>query len=137
MGSEKNFPLILGSILTLFTLPPDPDLLFHCTYKMKNNNNNTVFKHSSSSVAQLCLTLCDPMDCNTPGFPVHHQLPELAQTHVPQVGDAIQPSNPLSSPPPPAFIKVFPSESVVCIRSAGQGSGVLASASVPPVNIQD
>ena len=56
-----------------------------------------------SSVAQLCLTLCYPMDCSMPGFLVHHQLPELAQTHVCQVGDAIQPSNPLSSPSPPAF----------------------------------
>ena len=46
---------------------------------------------------------CDPMDCSTPGFPVHHQLPELTQTHVHRVGDAIQPSHPLSSPPPPAF----------------------------------
>ena len=48
-----------------------------------------------SSVAQLCLTLCDPMDCSTPDFPVHHQLLELAQTHVYQVDDAIQPSHPL------------------------------------------
>ena len=55
------------------------------------------------SVAQLCLTLCDPMDCTTPGFPVHHQLPELTQTHVHRVGDAIQPSHPLLSPSPPAF----------------------------------
>ena len=51
-----------------------------------------------SSVAQLCLTLCDHMDCSTPGFPVHDQLPELAQTHVHQVGDAIQPSHFLSPP---------------------------------------
>ena len=56
-----------------------------------------------SSVAQPCLTLSDPMDCSTPGFPVHHQLPELAQTHVHWVSDAIQPSHPLSSPSPPAF----------------------------------
>ena len=56
-----------------------------------------------SSVAQLCPTLCDPMDCSTPGFPVHHPLPELIQTHVYQVGDAIQPSHPLSSPSPPAL----------------------------------
>ena len=55
------------------------------------------------SVPQSCLTLCDPMDCNTPGFPVDHQLPELAQTHVHHVGDAIQPSHPLSSPSPPTF----------------------------------
>ena len=56
-----------------------------------------------SSVAQSCPALCDPMDCSTPGFPVHHQLLELAQTHVHWVGDAIQPYHPLSSPSPPAF----------------------------------
>ena len=46
---------------------------------------------------------CDPMDCSTPGFPVHHQLPKLVQTHVHPVSEAIQPSHPLSSPSPPAF----------------------------------
>ena len=56
-----------------------------------------------SSAAQSCLTLCNPMDCSTPGFPVHHQLPELIQTHVHRVGDAIQPSHPLSSLSLPAF----------------------------------
>ena len=56
-----------------------------------------------SSVTQSCLTLCDPMDCNTPSFPVHHQLLKLTQTRVPQVSDAIQPSHPLLSPSPPAF----------------------------------
>ena len=56
-----------------------------------------------SSVTQSCLTLCDPMDCSTPGFPVHHQLPELAKTHVHWVSDAIQPSHPLSVPSPLAF----------------------------------
>ena len=56
-----------------------------------------------SLVTQSCLTLCDPMDCSTPGFPVHHQLPELAQTHVHRVGVAIQLSHPLLSPSPPAF----------------------------------
>ena len=55
-----------------------------------------------SSVTQSCLTLCDPMDCSTPGFPVHHQLPEFTQTQVHRVGDAIQPSHPLSPPSPPA-----------------------------------
>ena len=55
-----------------------------------------------SSVAQLCPTPCDPMNCSTPGLPVHHQLPEFTQTHVHRVGDAIQPSHPLSSPFPPA-----------------------------------
>ena len=56
-----------------------------------------------SSVAQSCPTLCDPMYFSTPGFPVHHQLPELTQTHVHQVSDALQPSHLLSSPSPPAF----------------------------------
>ena len=55
-----------------------------------------------SSVAQSCLTLCDPMDFSTPGLPVHHQLPEFTQTHVHRVSDTIQPSPPLSSPSPPA-----------------------------------
>ena len=55
-----------------------------------------------SSVAQLCLTVT-PLDCSTSGFLVHHQLPELAQTHVHEVSDAIQPSHPLSSSSPPAF----------------------------------
>ena len=54
----------------------------------------------SCLVTQSCLTLCDLMDCSTPGFPVHHQLPELAQTHVHRDNDAIQPSHPLSSPSP-------------------------------------
>ena len=53
-----------------------------------------------SSVAQSCPTPCDPMNCSTPGLPVHHQLPEVTQTHVHRVSDAIQPSHPLSSPSP-------------------------------------
>ena len=57
----------------------------------------------SSSVTQSCLTLCDRMDCSTPGLPVLHHLPELAQTHVHWVGDAIQPSYPRSSRSPPTF----------------------------------
>ena len=73
-----------------------------------------------SSDAQSCLTLRDPMNCSTPGLPVHHQLPEFTQTHVHQVRDAIQPSHPLSAPSPPASIfpstRVFSNESVLCIR---------------------
>ena len=73
-----------------------------------------------SSVTQLCLTLCNPMDCSTPGFPIHHQLPELTQTHVHRVSDAIQPSHPLLSPSPPASIfpsiRVFSNESVLHSR---------------------
>ena len=55
-----------------------------------------------SSVVQSCPTLCDPMNCSTPGLPVHHQLPEFTQTHAHRVGAAIQPSHPLSFPSPPA-----------------------------------
>ena len=62
-----------------------------------------LISQSVSSVAQSRLTLCDPMNCSTPGFPGHHQLPELAQTHVHRVGDAIPPFHPLLSPSPPAF----------------------------------
>ena len=60
-------------------------------------------KTQFSSAAQSCPTLCDPMNRSTPGLPVHHQLPEFTQIHVHRVGDAIQPSNPLSSPSPPAL----------------------------------
>ena len=72
-----------------------------------------------SSVAQSCLTLRNPMDCSTQGFPVHHQLPELAQIHVHRVSDAIQPSHPLLSRSPPSIfpsIRVFSNESVLRIR---------------------
>ena len=73
-----------------------------------------------SSVAQLCPTFCNPMDYSTPGLPVHHQLQELAQTHVQQIGDAIQPSHPLCPllllPSIFPRIKVFSNESVLCSR---------------------
>ena len=61
-----------------------------------------LFMIQFSSVAQSCPTLCNPMNCSTPGLPVHHQLPEFTQTHVHRVSDAIQPSHPLLSPSPPA-----------------------------------
>ena len=70
--------------------------------KLKINYHQFSSVQLLSSV-QLCPTLCDPMDCSTPGFPVLHQPLELAQTHVHQVGDTIQPSYPLSSPSPHAF----------------------------------
>ena len=70
-----------------------------------------------SSVTQLCPTICETMDCSMPGFPVHHQLPELTQTHVHRVGDAIKPSHPLSSllllPSILPNIRVFSIESVM------------------------
>ena len=70
----------------------------YCFWQLLEKKESVQF----SSVAQSCLTLCDPMNCSMPGLPVHHQLPEFTQTHVHQVSDAIQPSHPLSSPFPPA-----------------------------------
>ena len=73
-------------------------------YKEKTTRDRTLrITVQFSSVAQSCPTLCDPMNHSTPGLPVHHQVPEFIQTHVHWVGDAIQPSYPLSSPSPPAF----------------------------------
>ena len=71
--------------------------------KLRIENMTTMVSVQFSSVAQWCPTVCDRMDCSTPGFPVHHQLPELTQTHGHRVSDAFQPSHPLSSPSPPAF----------------------------------
>ena len=73
-------------------------LLLSAYQQTKTFPENSLF----SSVAQSCPTLYDPMNCSTPGLPVHHQLPEFTQTHVHRVGDAIQPSHPLSSSSPPA-----------------------------------
>ena len=67
----------------------------------KEKHQYSISSIQFSSVTQLCPTLCNPMNSSTPGLPVHHQLPEFTQTHVHQVGDAIQPSHPLSSPSPP------------------------------------
>ena len=92
-----------------------------------------------SSVTHSCPTLCDPMDCRMPGFPVHHQLLELAQTHVHWVGDDSQPSHPLSSPFS-SCLQSFPSSGSFpmswLFTSGGQSTGVSVSASVLPMNIQ-
>ena len=92
-----------------------------------------------SSVAQSCLILCHPMNCSMPGLPVNHKLPEFTQSHVHRVGDAIQPSHPLSSPSPPA---PNPSRHQslfqwVNFTSGGQSIGVSALASVLPMNTLD
>ena len=96
------------------------------------------FYHQFSSVAQSCPTLCDPMNCSTPGLPVHHQLPEFTQTRVHRVSDAIQPSHPLSSPSPPA---PNPSQHQSFPMSqhfawGGQSTGVSALVSFLPKNTQ-
>ena len=93
-----------------------------------------------SSVAQLGPTLCDPKDSSMPGLPVHHQLPELTQTQVHRVGEAIQPFHPLLSPSPPA-LNLSQHQGLFqrgqFFTSCGQSIGVSASASVLPMNIQD
>ena len=90
------------------------------------------------SVAKLYPTLCDPIVCSTPGFPVLHYLPEFAQTHVCWVSDAIQPSHPLSLPSPPALNLLqhqsFPVSQL--IASGDQSIGASVSTSVIPMNIQ-
>ena len=101
--------------------------------------NNRIW-YQFSSVAQSCPTLCDPMDCRTPGFPVHHQFLELTQTHFHRVGNAIQPSHPLSSPSPSTFNlsqhqALFQMSWLFTL--GGLSIGVSASASVLPMNIQD
>ena len=79
---------------------------------MANRWGNSGNSFQLSSVAELCPTLCDSMDCSTPGLPVYHQIPEFTQTHADWVSDAIQWSHPLSSPSPPALKRVSSSHQV-------------------------
>ena len=94
-----------------------------------------------SSVAQLCPTLCDPMNRSTPGLPVHHQLPELTQTHAHRVGDAIQPSHPVvpfsSCPQSLPASGSFPMSQLFTWGGQSIGVSASASASVLPMNTQD
>ena len=110
-------------------------VIFSLGLEIKRFHSHLIF----SSVAQSCLTLCDLGDCCTPGFPVHHQLPEFTQTHVHWVGDAMQPSHPLSYPSPPVFNLAQHQDLFKCqfFASSGQSIGVSASASILPMNIQD
>ena len=87
------------------------------------------------SSVQSSLTLCDPMNHSMPGLPVHHQLRDFTQTHVHQVGDAIQPSHPLSCPQSFPASGSFPMSQL--FTSGGQSIGVSASISVLPMNTQD
>jgi len=97
--------------------------------------------HQFNSVTQSCPTLCDPMDCSTSGFPVHHQLPELTQTHVHQASDAIQLSYPLLSPSPLAFNHSWHQGLFKWVNSLHQMAKVLEfqlkDSSILPMNIQD
>ena len=116
---ESSWPreqtLVSCKVGRFFTFRATRELawIFKPIFQKKNNNNNKKKNHilsslqlkqvvQFSSVTQSCPTLCDLMNCNTPGLPVHHQLPEFTQTHAHRVGDAIQPSHPLSSSSPPA-----------------------------------
>ena len=101
------FLLISVKITNLpVTIPPFPSPCIDLSVLCLNHIDSLkIVKATSvqfSSVAQSCLTLCDPMNRSTPGLPVHHQLPEFTQIHVHRVSDAIQPCHPLSSPSPPA-----------------------------------
>ena len=106
--------LWISSFVLFFNIPHISEL---CTL----NSLFTIF----SSVTQLCPALCDPMDCSTPGLPVHHQLPEFTQTHVHWVNDAIQLSHTLSSPSPPAFILSHHQGLFKWVSSSNQGAKVL------------
>ena len=97
-------------------------------------NSVCIYWVQFSSVAQSCLTLCDPMNRSTPGLPVHHQLLEFSQTHVHWVGNAIQPSHPLSSPSPPALNLSQHQGLFQWVRSSHQVAKALAS--LLPMNIQ-
>ena len=98
-----------------------------------------IWKFWDSVQSLSCVQLCDPMDCSTPGFPVHLQPPELAQTHVPWISGVIQPSNPVV--PFSSSLQSCPAtgsfQMSQFFASGGQSIGVSASASVLPLNIQD
>ena len=109
--------------------------MFCQSFRYASNEHSVQF----SSVIQSCPTLWDFMDCSTPGLPVHHQLPGFTQTHIHWVGDAKQPSYPLSSPSPPAlsFPASRPFPVSPFLASGGQSIGASSLASVLPTNIQD
>ena len=96
-----NWKFVTPNFPHLFRSLPTPVIMF-VSLTMFLFVMLIVFSVQFSSVAQSCPTPRDPLNCSTPGLPVHHQLPEFTQTHIHRVGDAIQPSHPLSSPSPPA-----------------------------------
>ena len=98
-----SYPVSSTVLFTKFSSVQSLSRVQLCKFIILIKFNLTISFSLFDSVTQLCLTLCNPLDCGTPGFPVHHQLPEFAQTYVHQVGDAIQPSHPLLSLSPPAF----------------------------------
>ena len=135
MGTIRQQPLwcFMGNVLCFMgDVLWEKNLQVTCSFR--------VTASQFSSVAQSCQTLCDPMDCSTPGLPVHHQLPEFTQTHVHWVGDTIQPSNPLTSPSPPAFNLSQHQGLFKWVNSLYQVAKVLEfqlQTSVFPMNTQD
>ena len=127
-GEGERFPLTLLSVCGWINNKVD-------TRQINRRKPNLVLWASVSSVTQWFLSLCDPMDCSTPGLPVHHQLPELVHPHVHGVSDAIQPSHPLS----PLLLLPFPTSGSFLMSQffASGGQSIGASASVLPMNIQD
>ena len=101
IGTIKS--ILMWNFLSLFTIVCTRVKSTQHRYKAGRYELMQLFEFSVSSVTQSCPALCDAMDCSSPGFPVHRQLPELTQTHVHSVGDAIPPSHPLLSPFPPAL----------------------------------
>ena len=99
------FNYLLTENILLFTLLSHAAIFFYNSLPLYNilSSSRLISTIQFCSVAQLCLTLCDPMDCHMPDLPVHHELLELTQTHVHWVSDGIQPSHPLLSPSPPTF----------------------------------
>ena len=132
-GSSALVSLAVPSL----ALPTLLSISTHCPGSLLLGFDKHLYTQFSS--VQSCPTLCDPMDRSTPGFPVHHQLPELTQTHAHRVGDAIQPSLPVvpfsSCPQSLPASGSFPVS--LFFASSGQSIGVSASASVLPMNIQD
>ena len=98
IDGEKTVETVADFIFLGFKITVDGD----CSHEIKRRLLlGRKVMTNLSSVTQSCLTLYDPMNHSSPGLPVHHQLPEFTQTHLHRVGDAIQPSHPLSSPSPP------------------------------------
>ena len=133
---KQNYTIDVQTIL--YVKNPQGDLEKLAWYKV-SENEHCWFKYLISSVTQSCLSPWDPMDCSMPGLPVHHQLWQLAQTHVHQGGDAFQPSS--SVVPFSSCLQCCPAlgsfQMSQFFTSGGQSIGVSTSASVLPMNIQD
>ena len=119
-GQSRSLFHIYLQLFSLFAIKCFPPKFETSDQNAPFQSQNIKLSVQFNLVALSCLTLCDPMDCSTPGVPIHHQLLELAQIHVHQVGDAIKPSHPLSIPS--LLHSIFPiirdfcNESVLCIR---------------------